>query len=307
MVSVLQSVTSSFMLDLEQIAALWEQHGQAAAAQAAHFSVGPTRLEIGRELKLMGVVNLSQQSWYRESVCVSAEAAIRRAHILAAEGADLIDVGGESTLAHADRVSTSDQIQTLAPITKALVAAGIPVSIETYSAAVAEAVLDAGASVINMTGTGESEAIYKLASQGDTGVIVSYVQGENPREVSDLTFPSDPFTVFQGYFSNEIQKASASGFEKVIIDPGLGFYYKNLQDGKKRVAYQINTLLQTFRLHPLGKPICHALPHAFEFFENEVRSAEPFFAVVAALGKTHLFRTHEVSKVRSVLETMKCA
>ncbi len=144
------------MLSLEQFAILWEQHGQAATVQPTGFSVGQSNLEIGKDPRLMGVVNLSHQSWYRESVCLNPEAAIRRAKILAAEGADLIDVGGESTLAHADRVSDFDQIQTLAPITKQLVAAKIPVSIETYSAAVAEAVLDAGASVINMPGTGES-------------------------------------------------------------------------------------------------------------------------------------------------------
>ncbi len=295
------------MLDLEHLAALWHSHGADANTHLPGFEVGPTKLEIGQEPRLMGVVNLSHQSWYRESVCLNPDAAIRRGHILAAEGAHLIDVGGESTLAHADRVTVSDQIKTLTPITKKLVDAGIPVSIETYSAPVAEAVLDAGASVINMTGTGESEAIYQLASQGDAGVIVSYVQGANPREVSDLTFADDPYDAFLDYFKIEIQKASTAGLDRLIVDPGLGFYYKNLQDGKQRVGYQINTLLQTFRLHSLGKPICHALPHAFEFFENQVRSAEPFFAVMALLGKTHLFRTHEVATVRSVIETMKCA
>ena len=66
-------------------------------------------------------------------------------------------------------------------------------------------------------------------------------------------------------------------------------------------------LLRFFRLRTLGFPICHALPHAFEFFRDEVRCAEPFFAVLAALGRTDLFRTHEVPRIRAVLETIKLA
>jgi hypothetical protein len=58
-------------------------------------------------------------------------------------------------------------------------------------------------------------------------------------------------------------------------------------------------------LRSLGFPICHALPHAFEYFREEVRSAEPFFAVLAALGKTDLFRTHEVQKTKAVLDTLR--
>jgi dihydropteroate synthase len=62
--------------------------------------------------------------------------------------------------------------------------------------------------------------------------------------------------------------------------------------------------LNSFRLRQLGWPTCNALPHAFEFFREEVRSAEPFFSVLAALGKTDLFRTHEVPRVRAVLDTL---
>jgi hypothetical protein len=67
----------------------------------------------------------------------------------------------------------------------------------------------------------------------------------------------------------------------------------------------MSVFLNTFRLRKLGWPICHALPHAFEYFGEEVRCAEPFFCVLAALGKTDLFRTHEVPRIRAVLETME--
>jgi dihydropteroate synthase len=63
-------------------------------------------------------------------------------------------------------------------------------------------------------------------------------------------------------------------------------------------------LAHAFRLRTLGVPICNALPHAFDLFEDEFRKAEGFFAVVASLGGTHLFRTHEVAHVRAVLTSM---
>jgi dihydropteroate synthase len=111
--------------------------------------------------------------------------------------------------------------------------------------------------------------------------------------------------MLRDYFSRQIEIAQRNGVEKIFIDPGLGFYYRNLQDGAARVRHQMNIFLNTFRLRALGFPVCNALPHAFEFFQDEVRCAEPFFAVLAALGKTDLFRTHEVPRIKAVLGTMK--
>ncbi len=292
------------MLTLEWLSAVWERHGAAARMPAKRFAIGANGLETGGHPLLMGVVNLSPQSWYRESVCLSRDAAVRRGNVLAAQGADLIDIGGESTLSHADRVSDEEQIRSIIPIVEELADTGVQVSVETYSEQIARAALDAGAVMINMSGILHSKAIYRLAASRGAAVIVSYLQGEHPRAVADLEFAGDPFDDFRNYFENQIRIASAQSLEKLFLDPGMGFYYPNLQDGQRRVRYQMETLLQTFRLGALGFPVCHALPHAFDFFQEEVRLAEPFFAVLAALGKTYLFRTHEVARVKAVLDAL---
>jgi dihydropteroate synthase len=144
-----------------------------------------------------------------------------------------------------------------------------------------------------------------MAAANDAAVIICFVQGRNVREVGDFDLRRDPVPMLSDYFSRQIEIAQSAGLEKILLDPGLGFYYRNLQDGAVRVRHQMNIFLNTFRLRTLGFPICHALPHAFEFFRDEVRCAEPFFAVLAALGKTDLFRTHEVPRTKAVLETMK--
>ena len=91
------------MLTLEQLAGLLDKHRAAAAARVQEFSLGGKKFNFNSRPAIMGVVNLSADSWYRESVCLSAEAAIQRGRVLAAQGADIIDVGAESTLAQAAR------------------------------------------------------------------------------------------------------------------------------------------------------------------------------------------------------------
>jgi dihydropteroate synthase len=125
------------------------------------------------------------------------------------------------------------------------------------------------------------------------------------REVADFDFTADPVAKMREQFERQLELASRCGVTRILLDLGLGFYYRNLQDSAVRVRHQMRVFLNTFRLRTLGFPICHALPHAFEYFGEEVRCAEPFFAVLAALGKTDLFRTHEVPRTRAVLETMK--
>ncbi len=293
------------MLTLELLAGLLENHRAAAAAPVQEFSLGGKKLKFNSRPAIMGVVNLSADSWYRESVCLSAEAAIQRGRVLTAQGADLIDVGAESTLARAVRVGEAAQKSKLIPVIRGLRAAKIPVSVETYSPAVTRASLEAGANVLNLTGTQAAGRLYQLVAAHDAAVIICFVAGRNVREVGDLKLSSDPVPVLYEFFARQVELARRHGVKKIILDPGLGFYYRNLQDSGVRVRHQMNVFLNTFRLRKLGCPVCHALPHAFEFFREEVRSAEPFFAVLAALGKTDLFRTHEVARVRAVLEALE--
>jgi len=158
--------------------------------------------------------------------------------------------------------------------------------------------------VLNLTGADETGEIYRMAAAHSAAVILCYVQGVNVREVGDFDLSGDPVAVMRESFARQIDLAVKCGVERIFIDPGLGFYYRNLQDSALRVRHQMSVFLNSFRLRDLGFPVCHALPHAFEYFGEEVRCAEPFFAVLAALGKTDLFRTHEVPRIKAVLDTL---
>jgi dihydropteroate synthase len=294
------------VLTLEHLAGLVASHAPSPKDRVTDFSIGGRRFDFNSGTPtIMGVINLSGDSWYRESVCLNAESAIQRGRTLAAQGAALVDIGAESTLAHAARVDDALQNSQLLPVIKQLRAEGVLVSAETYLPHVARACLEAGANVINLTGSDVSGEIFRTVAAHDAAVIICYVQGEHVRAVGDFDFSADPVEMMRSYFERQIQKATQCGVKNILLDPGLGFYYRNLQDSAVRIRHQMNVFLNTFRLRALGFPTCHALPHAFECFREEVRCAEPFFAVLATLGKTDLLRTHEVPRVRAVIETMQ--
>lgn len=292
------------MLSLEMLGDLVSAHRDALKASVAEFSIGDVRFASNSRPSIMGVINLSADSWYRESVCLGADAAIQRGHVLVAQGAHVIDIGAESTLAHAKRVDDAAQSSKLLPVVKELSGSGAVVSVETYHPEVTRACFEAGARILNLTGTVRSDEMFRMVADHDGGVIICYVQGANVRDVSDFDFGADSTAMMKEFFARQIEMATRNGVTKIFIDPGLGFYYRNLQDSAVRVRHQMNVFLNTFRLRTLGFPTCHALPHAFEFFGDEVRSAEPFFCMLAALGKTDLFRTHEVPRIKAVLDTL---
>jgi dihydropteroate synthase len=292
------------MLSLESLAELAQHHAAALPAKVAEFEIQGHSFNSANRPHLMGVINLSADSWYRESVVTSTDSALARARRLRAEGAHLIDLGAESSLHHAARIDPAQQIATLLPILQPLAQESALISIETYQPEVARRCLEAGAAVLNLTGSRPPDDLYRTVAAHRAGIILCYVQGENVRAVGDFVHSPDHATALLDYFRREIDRAVQAGVHAIWIDPGLGFYYKNLQDSTARIRYQAETFLHTFRLRTLGWPVCHALPHAFEFFQDEVRSAESLFAVLALLGKTDLLRTHEIPKVRAVARTL---
>ena len=293
------------MLELKDLSSIAHNYKDVLETQVSRVNL---TADLGIPLDdpaLMGVINLSPDSWYRESICLSVDSAVQRGRVLFEQGASIVDIGAESTVEQAQRVSGEEQQERLLPVIHQLSAAGIVVSTETYNVKVAEACLEAGAKVLNITGTVQNEEMYHLAAEHGATVIICYVAGKNVRDVKEIPIDEDPIPRMSSFFEREIDRANSCGLTKGFIDPGLGFYYDNLKDSSIRIRYQMKTFLNAFRLRKLGWPVCNALPRAFECFGEEVRSAEPFFSVLASLGKTDLIRTHEVSKVAAILKAMR--
>ena len=300
------------MLTLAEIYEIYDKYKDDYNTQIEEFSIGNKKFNFNSQTSILGIINLSQDSWYKQTISYTPEQAIRRGKVLTLQGADIIDIGTESTVKTAARVDELKQTSQLLPILKTFSQEGVLTSVETYYPEVARECLKAGANVINFLGTEHSEEIYQAVADFDAAIIICYVEGKHARDVGEFDFTSgrDMINVLYNYFEKEIEIARKIGVRKIFIDPALGAGYANFFYQKKnlsnRIRYQIETLLNAFRFRKLGFPVFNQIPTAIEIFGEEFRSAQMLTGVFAALGKNDLVRTHEVAKVKALLETMSC-
>ena len=291
------------MISLEDLAALRDTYSTELAASVTPVRVG--EVVIGDDAPtLMGTVNLSRDSTYRESVAVSPESAIRKARVQVAQGAHVVDVGAESSTARAERIAAHDQVAALVPVIEALADETV-VSVETYEPAVVRAGLAAGARILNMTGREHEDEMFALAAEYDAAVVLCFVELGNVRDVGAVPVDADPLPHLVDHFGTRLDRARAPRRRPRRDRPRHGLLLRQPhRPDDPGPAPGAGAAPSAFRLRPLGVPVCNALPHAFDLFEDEFRKAEGFFAVMGSLGGTHLFRTHEVAHVRTVLAAM---
>lgn len=291
------------MITLGELARLASEYADDLTRPVAPLRIGRRVFDTDRQPVLMGVVNLSRDSTYRDSVAVSTQSAVRKGRVQTAEGADLIDVGAESTGSDTARADAVAQQRLLLPVIEELADDGIAVSIESYETSVVRAGLKAGACVLNLTGSHRDDEMFTIAAEHQATVVLCHMFGAHARAPKEPDADADPVPRMVERFGNRIERARELGVTDLAVDPGIGFDFR-LHEPRARARYQAAALLQSFRLRPLGVPVCHALPHAFDIFEDQFRSAEGFFAVLAHLGGAGIYRTHEVPLVRSVLEAL---
>ena len=298
------------MLTLAEIYEIYDKYKDDYNTQIEEFSIGNKKFNFNSQTSILGIINLSQDSWYKDTISYTREQAIRRGKVLTLQGADIIDIGTESTGKTATRVDELEQIGQLLPILKTFSQEGVLTSVETYYPEVARECLKAGANVINFLGTEHSEEMYQAVAEFDAAIIICYLEGKQARDVGKFDFTSgrDMIDVLYDYFEKEIEIATKIGVRKIFIDPALGAGYANFYSQQKnlsnRMRYEIETLLNAFRLRKLGFPVFNQIPTAIEIFGEEFRSSQVLTAVFAALGKNDMVRTHEVVKIKALLETM---
>jgi len=291
------------MIDLRSLAALAAQYPDDLDHSVAPLRIGDRTFDTDIEPVVMGVVNLSRDSTYRESVATTTETALRRGRVLAAQGAHVIDLGAESSNVTKERISTADQTRSMLPVIEGLSAEGIAVSIESYAPETVKAGLAAGAKVLNLTGSSDDDTMFDLAAEHNAAIVLCHVNGTHARDLDSVQSDdvvSDPIPHMLETFKERVANARARGVSEIVIDPGVGFSFA-MDDHVLRAQHQTTVLLNSFRLRRLGLPICHSVPHAFDLFEDQFRIAESFFTVLAHFGGTGMYRSHEVPQMVAVL------
>lgn len=273
-------------------------------AAVSPFTINGTAYDTDTTPVVMGVVNLSRDSTYRESIATTFETAVRKARVQSMEGAHLIDIGAESSRGDASRVDPAIQIKQLVPVIEALAADDVAVSVESYDVTVVQACLNAGASVVNMSSRDPGDEILHAAAEAGASVILCFLPGQHARDGASYSLADDPIPQVHDYFSERVERAREIGITSLAIDPGLGFFYGPDIDQRTKQRHQGQMLLNSFRLRDLGAPICQIMPHAFDFFEERYRAGEPFFTALARLGGVGVFRVHEVPEVVRALRLL---
>lgn len=198
----------------------------------------------------MGILNVTPDSFSDGGRHNDTDAAIERALEMEADGADIIDIGGESTRPYSDPVATDEELQRVLPVVSGLAGRlSIPISIDTSKAAVAGAAIDAGAEIINdVTGLEGDPAMPKLAAMAKVGVCVMHSKGTPQTMQDDPTYENVVEEIFQ-YLRQRLEFCLAAGIRNacICLDPGIGF-------GKTH-EHNLELLRHTARFCELDAPI----------------------------------------------------
>ena len=177
---------------------------------------------------LMGVLNVTPDSFSDGGLHHELDAAVARAREMVEQGADIIDIGGESTRPGADRISAEDQLKRVIPVIRQLqreLPADLPISIDTTSTLVAGAALEQGATIVNDISAGRDDpGMLSLVAEAAVPYIIMHMQG-TPRTMQDNPRYDDVLAEIQSFLLERAAAAEAAGIrqENLVIDPGIGF------------------------------------------------------------------------------------
>ncbi|HEY1188394.1 MAG TPA: dihydropteroate synthase [Gemmata sp.] len=256
-------------------------------------------LHLGTRPLVMGIVNVTPDSFSDGGKFLGTSAAVAHALRLVGDGADILDIGGESTRPGAAPVSLEDELERVVPVVEELAKrAPLPLSVDTMKPAVARAALGAGAAIVNDVSGFRDPAMIEVASEFRAGVIAMHMSGEPATMQHDPRY-GDVVAEVAGYLEERLRVLGRSGIppERVCLDPGIGF-------GKTH-EHNLALLANLGAVAGLHRPVCLGVSRkgfigklcGRELPDRDAGSlAVACFA--AARGTAHILRVHDVRGAR---------
>ncbi|HEC82731.1 MAG TPA: dihydropteroate synthase [Thermoplasmatales archaeon] len=215
--------------------------------------IGKRRFEFGKKTYVMGILNVTPDSFYNGGKYFSIEEAIKRAKQIEKEGADIIDVGGESTRPFSKRIDEKEEMERVLPIIEEIKKEiKIPVSIDTYKPKVAEKAIEKGADMVNDIMALLKENMADVVKEYNVPVCIMHMKG-TPENMQKIASYEDVVEEIYSFLKNRIEFAISSGIDenKIIIDPGIGFG-KRTGSGIEDNCEIISRLME---IKSIGKPV----------------------------------------------------
>jgi dihydropteroate synthase len=255
-------------------------------------------LEFARPL-VMGIVNLTPDSFSGDGVSDTAKA-IAHAHRQIEAGADLLDIGAESSRPGAFPTSVEEELRRLIPVLEELAGCGVPISVDTYKPEVMRAALRHGASMINDIYALRMPGALAAVADSDCGICLMHMQGE-PLSMQEQPHYTDVVAEVQGFLRNRLAMARAAGIasDRLLLDPGFGF--------GKTLNHNLELLRRLDELSLEGRPVLAGISRKSMLGALTARPVEDRLAasisaaLLAAQRGASILRVHDVAQTRDAL------
>ena len=265
------------------------------------YTFGKKVYDLSARTHVMGVLNVTPDSFSDGGKYYKTEDAVKRGMEIEAEGADFIDIGGQSTRPGADEVSAEEEAKRVIPVIKALAAeVKIPISVDTYRASVADAALEAGAVIVNdISAFGFDAEMATTIAKHNASAVAMHIKG-TPKDMQKDPQYDDVMAELVQYFENAAWKANVAGIKQVIFDPGFGF--------GKTIEHNLTILKNLGDLKRLDSPIMvgfsrkSMIGKILEIDDVHDRHEGTItLNTIAVLNGAHIIRVHDVKEgVRTV-------
>ncbi|MDQ2711540.1 MAG: dihydropteroate synthase [Acidobacteriota bacterium] len=265
-----------------------------------HWKLKQREIVLGDRTLLMGVLNVTPDSFSDGGIYSDPDRAFARAVEMEEEGADIIDIGAESTRPGSQRISEAEELRRLIPVLKRLKGKlNVPISVDTYKSGVAEKAIEHGAEIINdPSGVLLDPQLPKVVTKHDTGLIINHMRG-TPETWDRLGPLKNLMRSIAIDLEASIHRSRHSGVQKhqVVIDPGLGFGKRREQNAEIIASLG---LLREFDLPILVGPSRKAFLRKEDVEGTEFATAAAVTACI--LNGSHIVRVHDVKAMKSVIE-----
>jgi dihydropteroate synthase len=270
-----------------------------------HFHCGNFRFDLSSPLNMgplvMGIVNVTPDSFSDGGQHLQRDIALAHAQQLIAEGADIIDIGGESTRPGAQPVSVQEELDRVLPVIEGLRGAPVPISIDTCKPEVMQAAIAAGAQMVNDINALQDAAAMNVVAAGNVAVCLMHKQG-NPQTMQQQPHYQNVVAEVSAFLRERIAAPQAAGIrrDRIVIDPGFGF--------GKTLAHNLSLLRELKQLTGLGVPLMAGLSRKSmlgaitgQDVEHRVH-ASVAAALLAVQRGTNIVRVHDV---RATVDALK--